>query len=143
MQEILISCVGSLPSIFITKDGNFNDFKEFILKYKGAIIGAIIAIIFILEKYFYFSANTTTLRILDLVVSINFGLAIFNLFPLPPLDGSRILAWILPTKLEEIYYKLEPFGIIILFIIIFTVGFGWIFVIAKNLKYFLYGLLGI
>ena len=41
-------------------------------------------------------------------------LAIFNLFPLPPLDGGRILVGILPHELAMPVARLEPYGMVIL-----------------------------
>jgi len=41
-------------------------------------------------------------------------LAVFNLFPLPPLDGGRILVAILPNALATPFARLEPYGLVIL-----------------------------
>lgn len=41
-------------------------------------------------------------------------LALFNLFPLPPIDGGRILSGILPKALAEPVLRLEPYGLVIL-----------------------------
>jgi len=41
---------------------------------------------------------------------INLSLAIFNLIPFPPLDGSRILAWLLPPKWARMMDRLEQYG---------------------------------
>ena len=53
-------------------------------------------------------------------VIINVVLAVLNLIPIPPLDGSRIVYWLLPDKLAGAYYQLERYGMIILMLLIFT-----------------------
>lgn len=53
-------------------------------------------------------------------VRINIGLAIFNIIPVPPLDGSKILAGILPATLADGYARMERFGFLILLLLVFT-----------------------
>jgi len=52
------------------------------------------------------------------LLTINVVLAIFNLIPIPPLDGSKILIGLLPVNLSQQYVRLERYGFIILFIFI-------------------------
>jgi Zn-dependent protease len=46
---------------------------------------------------------------------VNIILAIFNMIPVPPLDGSRVLAWLLPASIRETYVGLERWGLLIVF----------------------------
>ncbi len=73
------------------------------------------------------------------LILINLVLGIFNLTPIPPLDGSRMAASLLPDQLSRQYLVLEPYGFIILMVLIwagFFESFVWP-VVAYLLKLFL------
>ncbi|MDP2862205.1 MAG: site-2 protease family protein [Desulfobacterales bacterium] len=53
-------------------------------------------------------------------VIINSVLAVFNLIPIPPLDGSRIFAMFLPAPMRIQYARIERFGMIIIIVFLFT-----------------------
>lgn len=53
-------------------------------------------------------------------VWFNLGLAMFNLIPVPPLDGSKILAGLLPAAAAYAYLRLETFGYLIILILYFS-----------------------
>lgn len=53
-------------------------------------------------------------------IFINAILFVLNLFPLPPLDGGRVLAGLLPNRLAWQLGRLEPYGLIILLVLLFT-----------------------
>lgn len=56
--------------------------------------------------------------LLRFTVTINLVLGIFNLFPVPPLDGSKILLSRLPLNLAKSYQKIEPYGFLILLVLL-------------------------
>jgi len=72
------------------------------------------------------------------LIYINLILAAFNLIPVPPLDGSKILAGILPPGGAEVMYFLERYGFLILLLLIVT---GALSSILWPLVNFLYGIL--
>ena len=47
-------------------------------------------------------------------VLINVVLAVLNMIPIPPLDGSRVVYWLLPDKQAAAYYRLERYGLLII-----------------------------
>ena len=57
------------------------------------------------------------------VCVINVILALFNLIPIPPLDGSRVVAGFLPPELTRSYLKLERYGFLIIFGLLWTGAF--------------------
>lgn len=73
--------------------------------------------------------------LLRFTVLINLILAIFNLFPIPPLDGSKLLMSQLPHKLAREYQRLEQYGFLILLILLF-VPFGGSSVLHAILSFF-------
>ncbi len=67
--------------------------------------------------------NALIIKLLYINVQINLVLGVFNLIPIPPLDGSRIVSAFLPTEIAFKYNQLERYGI---FIIFFLLSFGFL-----------------
>jgi Zn-dependent protease len=70
-------------------------------------------------------------------IQFNFILLVLNLLPLPPLDGSRVLSWLLPTQLALKLDKIEPYGA---FILIGLLLLGLWNVLIAPVTFFLSGL---
>ena len=74
----------------------------------------------ILAQFLLLLFQLTHVSIFLLGIYFNLGLAVFNLIPIPPMDGSRILAGILPRPLDREYLKLEPYGFLLVLFLYFT-----------------------
>lgn len=85
-----------------------------------AVTSAVILGLFVNFKIPFF------VEIMRNMILINVVLAIFNLIPIPPLDGSKILAGLLPGR-QEWLHQLEGYGAILLIVLVFTGAIGYIF----------------
>jgi Zn-dependent protease len=88
----------------------------------GPLVNIVLAIIFGLLLRLGVSggwASTEFIQITSLVVFINLLLAIFNLIPIPPLDGSKLLYALFPDKLYKIRGVFERYGLLLVILFIF------------------------
>ena len=72
-------------------------------------------------------------------VLLNVLLAIFNLVPIPPLDGSRLIGWLLPRPLQVGWYRLDRLGFLIVILFFFVLdGFQYVKVgLAYTVSYYM------
>jgi len=90
----------------------------------GPLTNIALAIVAVIVFYFVLdlaNQNAILWKVLIMSIQLNFVLAILNLLPLPPLDGSKVLAAFLPDNLRHTYLRLEPYGFLILLALIFLV----------------------
>ncbi|MCD5390439.1 site-2 protease family protein [candidate division NPL-UPA2 bacterium] len=76
---------------------------------------------------------------LIVAVHLNLILAFFNLIPVPPLDGSGILQGLLPDRYEEIFSRIRPFGIFIVFGLLMIGALDVVWFMVANLSVLLLG----
>ena len=88
----------------------------------GPLGNLIIALFFGLFLRFFPVVNLTFIGLVSLIVYINLVLMVFNLVPIPPLDGSKILASFLPARLRERYLNSERYGFILVILFVMLAG---------------------
>jgi Zn-dependent protease len=85
---------------------------NFIQALLWAVFGIVLAVLGVQEPFFT--------RMAAAGVGVNLVLGVLNLFPLPPLDGGRVLAALLPTRASIALSRIEPYGFFIVMALVVT-----------------------
>lgn len=75
---------------------------------------------FILAKLYFLNLPFLPAYLLKITIDINVMLGIFNLLPIPPLDGSKIIPYFLPTSMQQSWYRFEQYGFVVLLLLVFV-----------------------
>ena len=75
--------------------------------------------------------------VLDLIIIYNINFGIFNLIPLPPLDGSRLITVFLPTEWAIRLASVERYSFLLLIVLMATPVFSYILIPLQRLVYML------
>jgi len=126
----LVMIISNMPFVFgWAKPVPYNPYNLRDRKYgdaKVAIAGPlgnlVIALFFGLFLRFIPFSNLVFTGLISLIVYINLVLMVFNLLPIPPLDGSKILAAFLPLDLRARYLNTEKFGFILVILFVMLAG---------------------
>lgn len=80
-------------------------------------------------------------QVFQLIIIYNINFAIFNMIPLPPLDGSHVLVQLLPPRMAYAYARLERYSFLILIVLIMTPVLSMIFIPLQHLIWQLFVLI--
>ncbi|MCM8764131.1 MAG: site-2 protease family protein [Candidatus Omnitrophica bacterium] len=72
-------------------------------------------------------------QVFELAAFINFILCFFNLIPIPPLDGSRLIAVLLPRTIGDFFNRIERYGIFIIYALVFAGAFRFLVPFCSSL----------
>jgi Zn-dependent protease len=99
---------------------------EFLIALAGPVSNLAIALIFgFLIRFIQQGTMTPVIEISAYIVLVNIVLAVFNLIPIPPLDGSKLLFSLLPNQYGRLRMQLESFAPILIVVVAF---FLWRFI---------------
>ncbi len=97
-------------------------FMNFLLAFIAFLIGYFSGLLGVASGSLYCVANSLPAFVIVEIVMINLGFMVFNLIPIPPLDGSRILYAIAPDGVRTFMMNLEAYGVFIVYGLIFFFG---------------------
>lgn len=113
---------GAKPVPIDTRNLKWNEWGMALVAAAGPFTNFLLAFIFFLIGHFtgalYGAGGETVNFIFDELVFINLGFMIFNLIPVPPLDGSRILYAIAPDFFRDMLITIEQYGVFIVYLLI-------------------------
>lgn len=95
----------------------------------GNLLTAIVVVLFVrfFGRPWYDLTGRPGLTVMLQMIRLNMGLAAFNLIPIPPLDGSRVLQAFIPFKYLSWWWWLERWGMVILLVLLLTGAIDFFF----------------
>ncbi|MCK5178600.1 MAG: site-2 protease family protein [Candidatus Omnitrophica bacterium] len=142
---LFIIGIGWAKPVEINPNNINKKYKLMLVALAGPLSNFILAIFFTFILYFLIKISITgpflennglfylTIILLKLIIKINFILGIFNLLPIPPLDGANVISNLMPDKMAENYFKIAPYSLPILFLLIISGGIKFIFIFTEIL----------
>ncbi len=101
----------------------FGDYGAAMVAAAGPISNLLLAVLAALLWHLAPSDSLVS-HVLVQFAELNVLLAVFNLVPIPPLDGSRVVYAFAPDFVRNIFDQIEPFGFFLIFILVLNGGFG-------------------
>ncbi len=121
----MILIISGLPPFFAAKPVPFNpdrvkydEFGSALVAAAGPFTNLVLALIG--DLLLHVATNATFAAFLVTFIELNVVLFIFNLIPIPPLDGSRVLYAFAPEPVQDFMRQIEPYGMFVVFALVLT-----------------------
>ncbi len=113
-----VPILAAKPVPFNPNRVKYDEFGGAIIAAAGPLSNLILAIIGAL--LIHQVTNVALFNFLDTFTILNVAIFVFNILPIPPLDGSRVLYAFAPEPLQEFMQQIEPYGLFIIFGLVLT-----------------------
>ena len=133
-----IPILAAKPVPFDPRNVKYDEFGAAMIAAAGPLSNLALAVVaaFIVNSIGF--AHPGLASVLNIFIVLNVALFVFNLLPIPPLDGSRVLYAFAPEVLQRFMLQIEPIGLFIIFGLVLAGGLGGTLV---NLNQFVLNLL--
>jgi Zn-dependent protease len=118
------------PVPFDPRQVKYGEYGAALLAVAGPLSNLLLAILgaFLFEAVSGYDIK----HVLALFIQLNVSLFVFNMIPIPPLDGSRVLYAFAPESVQEVMQRIEPYGLVIVFALVMWGGAGDVIVNLNN-----------
>lgn len=106
---------------------NFNKLRKkrlgiFLVSIAGISVNLLVAFISSFGYVYTISKNMdpVIVNLFFMLLVYNISFAVFNLLPLPPLDGSKLIITLFPYRIQQVFYKYERYFYFVLLILVFS-----------------------
>lgn len=113
-----VPILAARPVPFNPNRVKYDEFGGAIIAAVGPLSNLVLAVIGAL--LIRLATNAAVFNFLDIFTVLNVSLFIFNILPIPPLDGSRVLYAFAPEPFQEFMQQIEPYGLFIIFGLVLT-----------------------
>ena len=113
------------PVPFNPERVRFGDYGAALIAAAGPLSNLVLAILGVVAARLIGDTGGILSLFIITFIGINVSLFVFNLIPIPPLDGSRVLYAFAPESLRRLMEQMEPFGLYIIFALVLLPGLGF------------------
>lgn len=110
---------GAKPVPYNPARVRFDEWGAALVAIAGPLTNLVLAFVFFsVGVIFNLDITTLTGVIVNYFVAVNLGFFVFNIIPIPPLDGSRVLYALAPEPVQQVMRTIERYGIVLVFVIV-------------------------